>query len=151
MESSPLFEQSLGFRMGNLYRRMSHQVALRLKPHGITPEQWSILFQIHQGEGVNQKQIAQRAAKDQPTTARLVDMLSAKNLVRRVPSPDDRRAYLLYLTDAGKQLIEETMPTELEANADFVRHIPEQDIRQFWQTLIRIEANLTNMEQQGEK
>jgi DNA-binding MarR family transcriptional regulator len=42
-----------------------------------------------------------------------VDKLSAKGLVERKPCPGDRRAVLVRLTLAGKELIDATLPGHL--------------------------------------
>ncbi|MGG1616996.1 MarR family winged helix-turn-helix transcriptional regulator [Paenibacillus sp. NRS-1782] len=141
---------SIGMLLGITHRKMSQQLMHRLKPYDISPEQWSVLYQIYQAEGLNQKEIAAKAVKDQPTTTRIIDLLDKKGWVQRVNSPQDRRAYLLHLTEAGRQLVEETLPVERGANHDFVNGISPADLEQFRQTLLQVHANLTQSEKQGE-
>lgn len=141
---------SIGMLLGITHRKMIQQLMHRLKPYDISPEQWSVLYQIYQAEGLNQKEIAAKAVKDQPTTTRIIDLLDKKGWVRRVNSPQDRRAYLLHLTKAGRQLVEETLPIERDANHDFVKGITPVDMEQFRQTLLQIHANMTESKKQGE-
>jgi DNA-binding MarR family transcriptional regulator len=76
--------------------------------------------------------------------------LDKKGWVQRVNSPQDRRAYLLHLTEAGRQLVKETLPVERDANHDFVKGISSADLKQFRQTLLQIHTNMTESEKQGE-
>ncbi|MEC0182267.1 MarR family transcriptional regulator [Paenibacillus peoriae] len=141
---------SIGMLLGITHRKMSQQLTNRLKPYDISPEQWIVLYQIYQAEGLNQKEIAAKAVKDQPTTTRIIDLLDKKGWVRRVNSPQDRRAYLLHLTEAGRQVVEKTLPLERDVNLDFVKGISSDELQQFRQTLLQIHANISESEKQGE-
>lgn len=140
----------IGMLLGITHRKMSQQLSLCLKPYDISPEQWLVLYQIYQAEGLNQKEIAAKAVKDQPTTTRIIDLLDKKGWVQRVNSPQDRRAYLLHLTEAGRQLVEKTLPVERDVNLDFVKGLSSDELQQFRQTLLQIHANISESEQQGE-
>ncbi|GAD84917.1 putative MarR family transcriptional regulator [Nocardia asteroides NBRC 15531] len=43
-----------------------------------------------------------------------IDRLEAKNLVRRVPSPDDRRSVFVQLTAEGRELVDHVLPLHVE-------------------------------------
>lgn len=123
--SSP--QQFLGFLLGSTHRRISNAFARALKPFDITPEQWSVLMMIADRGGINQKEVAAAAAKDQPTTARIVELLQKKGFITKSTSPSDRRAFLLYATDEGKELIERTLHLEEQnINAAVAGLSPEQ-------------------------
>ncbi|WP_236570646.1 MarR family winged helix-turn-helix transcriptional regulator [Paenibacillus sp. An7] len=128
-------EHSLGFMLGVAYRRSVHLMNQLLKQYEITTEQWSVLFHIYSHEGLNQREIAARAYKDQPTTTRIIDMLEKKNLVVRKPNPADRRAYELFLTDEGAHLCRLILPIEEKLNSDFAEIIPEEDMKVFLRVL----------------
>ncbi|MGW6727244.1 MarR family winged helix-turn-helix transcriptional regulator [Nocardia sp. NPDC055029] len=42
-----------------------------------------------------------------------IDRLAAKNLVRRVPSADDRRSVFVQLTDEGRELVDRLLPLHM--------------------------------------
>ncbi|MFF2086480.1 MarR family winged helix-turn-helix transcriptional regulator [Nocardia sp. NPDC058176] len=42
-----------------------------------------------------------------------IDRLEAKKLVRRCPSPDDRRSVLVQLTDEGRELVDRLLPLHM--------------------------------------
>lgn len=101
--SSP--QQFLGFLLGSTHRRISVSFARALKPYDITPEQWSTLLMICDRSGVNQKEVAVASAKDQPTTARIVELLIKKGFITKTANPEDRRAFQLYATGEGRALV----------------------------------------------
>lgn len=105
-------ELAVGFIMGIAYRKIVSLLQHRLKDHDITTEQWSVLYQIYQSQGMIQKEIAERAAKDRPTVTRIIDILEAKGLVRKQTAQGDRRSFVVFSTEQGKALIQATLPLE---------------------------------------
>ncbi|WP_379133586.1 MarR family winged helix-turn-helix transcriptional regulator [Paenibacillus sp. sgz500958] len=140
--SSP--EQFLGFMLGSTYRSVSNQFARVLKPYDITPEQWSVLFIIAGREGVNQKEISEASAKDQPTTARIVELLQKKGFITKSVSNSDRRAFQLYATAEGKDLIDLTLPLEQKNIEKAVSGFTTQQLTEFRQMLELIQRNMGN-------
>ena len=107
------------FRKGELYSfitgKASTALARRLqknfKQNGldITIEQWSVLYQLWKNDGMSQRELCNATYRDKPSITRLVDNLEKMKLVRRVPSKEDRRMNLIYLTDAARALQEGSM------------------------------------------
>jgi len=107
------------FRRGELYSfitgKASTAIARRLQKNfktagiEITIEQWSVLYQLWKQDGQNQQQLCESTFRDKPSITRLVDNLEKQRLVRRVPSRDDRRINLIYLTREAQQLQERTL------------------------------------------
>lgn len=119
-------DHSLGFALGVASRRMSLVFSQRLKEFGLSPEQWSVLHVIAGHEGLIQKEIAERAAKDKPTVTRILDALEEKGLIARKTGEQDRRSFRLYATDKGKELALKTEPLERGVNAGLADHIGEE-------------------------
>ena len=59
------------------------------------------------GGGIRQVALAQQLGMEGPSLVRLLDKLCASDLVRRESDASDRRANLLWLTDAGHALVSE--------------------------------------------
>ena len=107
------------FKKGELYSfitgKASTAVARRLQKNfkeagiEITIEQWSVLYHLWKEEGQSQQQLCDATFRDKPSITRLVDNLEKLKLVKRVPSKDDRRINLIYLTKEAEQLQEQTM------------------------------------------
>jgi DNA-binding MarR family transcriptional regulator len=76
---------------------------------GVTIEQWSVLYHLWKEDGKSQQELCNATFRDKPSITRLVDNLEKLQLVKRVPSGDDRRINLIYLTKQAQKLQEETM------------------------------------------
>ncbi|WP_209852039.1 MarR family winged helix-turn-helix transcriptional regulator [Paenibacillus sediminis] len=144
--SSP--EQSFGFRYGNTFRRVTSQFASRLKPYDITPEQWSVLYCAYKHEGINQRELSELAGKDQPTTTRILDLLHKKGWIERQDDPADRRAYLIHVTPSAKELIEQTIPIEVQYNDELLQGVTDEQLAVLDQIMNQIKHNLDNMKLQ---
>jgi len=70
----------------------------------LSPAQVHVLHLIEPGQGVPMGRIAETLACDASNVTGLVDRLESRGLVRRRPSPDDRRVKVLDLTPAGSKL-----------------------------------------------
>ena len=107
------------FKKGELYSfitgKASTAIARRLQKKlnatglNITIEQWSVLYHLWKQEGLSQQQLCDATFRDKPSITRLVDNLEKLNLVKRVPSENDRRINLIYLTKQGLKIEKETM------------------------------------------
>jgi MarR family transcriptional regulator for hemolysin len=135
-------ELSLGFMMGTTYRKLSVLFQNRLKDHDITPEQWSVLYQIDRTEGLIQKEIATRSGKDKPTTTRILDHLEKKELIYKRTGENDRRSFKVYITDKGKALIQETIPIEAQVTEEIKTCISSEEYMLLMELLLRINSHV---------
>lgn len=138
-------DQSIGAQMTNVSRKITNLFAGRLKPYNITPEQWSVLYQVCRNEGINQKTIAMRSNKDQPTVTRILDVLDNKQFIERKADPSDRRAFLIYATPSAKVLISDTVPLEIQLNEQLVQGITDEQLDLLLQITEQINHNLDIM------
>lgn len=107
------------FKRGELYSfitgKASTAIARRLmknfKQAGIevTIEQWSVLYHLWKEDGRSQQQLCDATFRDKPSITRLVDNLEKSKLVKRVPSKEDRRINLIFLTKEAQSIQDKTM------------------------------------------
>ena len=129
------------YRVGRLMRTKANGF---FKTRGVvlTAEQWGLLVRLSENEGRPQGALASRIFLDYANVTRLVDKLEKRKLIRRASAPNDRRSHLLYLTKAGKTLVERLLPEVIEAKAAFYRGFDERDIKRLSDMLSTIEENL---------
>lgn len=135
---------AVGFIMGVAHRKIASLLQQRLKEYDITPEQWSVLNQIEQSEGLIQKEIAERTGKDKPTTTRILDLLESKGLVRKQTGKQDRRSFVVRATERGKALIRETLPIENGVTEEVKRMMSEEEYGILMELLQRISRQLSS-------
>jgi DNA-binding MarR family transcriptional regulator len=96
---------------GHLIRRLQ-QISLALfmdetKEFEITPVQYSAILAIDNHPGIDQTALCNIIAFDRSTIGDVVTRLERKKLIRRTPGANDRRTKLLYITPAGRKLIDD--------------------------------------------
>lgn len=77
------------------------QTVVRL---GVTRSQWTVIAVAARHPGVTQRTIANALEMSEASAGRLIDRLCADGLVERRPKDDDRRAYAIFLTEAGEAI-----------------------------------------------
>jgi DNA-binding MarR family transcriptional regulator len=122
------------FKKGEMYSfvtgKASTAIARRLQKKfnnaglNITIEQWSVLYHLWKQDGRSQQQLCEATFRDKPSITRLVDNLEKLNLVKRVPSENDRRINLIYLTKNAQRLEEETMQIADETLNEALKTVP---------------------------
>lgn len=135
-------EESMGYYIGNMYRKMVQYISIQLRPFDITTEQFAALFQLYKCDGINQKELAKRTSKDQPTTTRILDALSRKGLIEKKMCPSDRRAFLISITAKGRKMMEEAIPVENKALEQVFEGLDSEQIEWLKQIMLHCSANI---------
>ncbi len=78
------------------------ELTAELQGLGITPRSHCVLTQAMDGEQTQIK-LAERCALDKTTMVVTLDELERAGLAERRPSPSDRRARIIAVTDAGRE------------------------------------------------
>jgi len=103
LASSPAFLLTkLGAESSRLYKQ-------RLAPLGLEPHHARALRYIGSAGGLSQQALADHLGLARSRIVALVDELEQRNLVKRRPSPSDRRAYALRLTANGEKLLQQVI------------------------------------------
>jgi len=102
-------EQKAGINIMYTANWLHNQIAMMLKPHGLTPEQYNVLriLRGQDGEAASVKLVNVRMLDPMSNVSRLVDKLLASALVDRKVCPTDRRQVDIFITAKGlKTLVE---------------------------------------------
>jgi len=79
-----------------------HKVA---RQHGFSVSEWRVLASLAGGEAISIGRLAQIAVMKQPTVTRMLDRMSQKGHVARLPHESDRRITLVRITPAGERTV----------------------------------------------
>jgi DNA-binding MarR family transcriptional regulator len=108
LAGSPAFLLTkLGAESSRLYKR-------RLAPLGLEPHHARALRYVGSADGLSQQALADHLELARSRIVVLVDELEQRNLVKRQPSPSDRRAYALRLTAKGEELLQQVIGASRE-------------------------------------
>ena len=111
----------------------------------ITVDQWLVLRQLCEQDGLNQKELAERVFKDTPTLTRIIDLLCSKKLTERVLHPEDRRSFIVQLTPEGRKKVEQLKPQIRAIRLKAWNGLGEKDFREFKRILSTINENLSSI------
>jgi len=139
-----IIEESLGFIISRTNLKLSNYLTRKFKPYDITPEQWGLLNRLWEKDGISQKELSEISIKDQTTITRILDKLERKGLVKRQTSPDDRRSFLIFLTDTGRSLEDKLVPIAYETLDEALQGLSEEEIKQLKILLNKIFMNVDN-------
>jgi len=76
----------------------------------LTVDQWVVIDHLFRNPGISQNTLADMTTKDAPTVTRIIDLLAQKGLAERRLTDNDRRKFLVYLTEAGEAKYHEVLP-----------------------------------------
>jgi MarR family transcriptional regulator for hemolysin len=117
----------------------------RAKSRGTTRAQWIVLFRLREQEGLSQVDLADVLELQPISLVRLLDRLVEHGLVERRHDPKDRRANRLFLTDAGRQLVDD-LDSLRDANAtDVLQGVSTASIQTTLDTLRDIKERIKSL------
>lgn len=108
----------------------------------ISAEQWSILYNLWEKEGLTQQELAILTFKDKPSITRLINKLEEQNLVVRVPHHTDNRINLIYLTKKGKELENQCINAVEQTLEEALSNVSEEEISVCIDILKKVFLNL---------
>lgn len=104
--------------------------------------QGRILYVLWQGDGLTISQLSTQTSLANTTLTSMLDRMEQSGLIQREPSPSDRRALLIRLTDKARALREDYDRISQRMNEMYYLGFTEAEIRQFESYLQRVLDNL---------
>lgn len=106
-----------GFLLAQLGTHAHRRFADRLAGLGLHPRHFGMLSHLGAAEGQSQQALSKALGIHRSAIVAVVDDLEHRGLAERRPDPSDRRAYALYLTPRGRDMLAdlERMAAEHEA------------------------------------
>ncbi|MCA0150690.1 MarR family transcriptional regulator [Rossellomorea vietnamensis] len=137
-------DESIGLYTSHTVKNIIRFLTLHLKDFDVTPEQWTVLKRLAEKDGISQKQLAIRSEKDQPTVTRILDILERKELIYKQKNAEDRRSFLIFITEKGMKAKEELSPFIENLYEDTIlKGISEEELEVYKSVLSQINANMT--------
>jgi MarR family transcriptional regulator, transcriptional regulator for hemolysin len=123
-------------------RLLRNYIDHRAKTRGTTRAQWIVLFRLRQQEGLSQVDLADVLELQPISLVRLLDRLVEHGLLERQPDPRDRRANRLFLTQSGRQLVDDLDSLRDAIATDVLRDVPTDAIQTSLDTLKGVKERL---------
>jgi DNA-binding MarR family transcriptional regulator len=105
-----------------------------------------VLYEICNTEDCTAKKIRGNIVIDEGYLSRILDGFIKRGLIRKTPSPKDRRLHLIVPTEKGKQQFANLNENSNDLIAQLIEKLSEQERSELVQTMERIQALLGNHE-----
>ncbi|MEQ4306086.1 MarR family transcriptional regulator [Plantactinospora sp. B6F1] len=110
---------------------VEHYMQAGLAARGLTRARATVIWHLHRQGPATQQQLARTIGVTARNITALVDGLAEAGFVRRDPHPDDRRAVLVRLTDAGEAVTAQLTADYQAGSARLFTGLPPEQVRQF--------------------
>lgn len=132
-------EEKYGYAITRTSRAVLRFLTGYLRSYSITPEQWTVVKRVFEYEGITQKELAVISDKDPATLAKILDILEREGLIARKTNDEDRRSYLIFITDQGVKLRNEVYEHLEQVFSKVLEGIPQEELAVFNKVLFKIE------------
>jgi MarR family transcriptional regulator for hemolysin len=131
-------------RLARVWRRRADQA---LSEHGLSEAvSTPLLILSRGGKRVRQGELANEMGIEGPSLVRLIDLLQAEGLVKRLEDPTDRRAKMLHVTALGEAKVAEINRVLQRVRAELMNGISNEDLVTTFNVLRRIEETAADSE-----
>lgn len=135
-------EEYLGIKVAKVRNSIKNEMELALIPYDITTTQFVVLVKLCEKDRMTQKDLALETNYKQSALTLILDKLEAKKLIIREAKENDRRAYLIAITQEGRELEKKVIVLAKELEKRILENISECEINTFLTVLDKIFYNL---------
>lgn len=140
-------EREVYLLLQHLSGELVHELAMLLKPAGVTPEQYHVLRILHDAgaAGTPLSSIAEQSPAGDPDVTRMLDRLEEHGLAKRARDVADRRVVMARITADGRQLLRRLNGPVSELHARQLGSLGERglaELRRLLQKAVAVEATL---------
>ncbi len=126
-----------------VYRKYAQNQILK-NGYDITIDQWLVLKTMQENKKLSQNQIAERVFKDFASITRIIELLVKKKYIQRTIDNNDRRRFVLDITEEGNKIIEKIYPIVAENRKKALTDLNLEEINNLKTQLDKIINNCNN-------
>jgi DNA-binding MarR family transcriptional regulator len=138
----PQLDRHLGFLLHDVARLARKRIEQRMRGLGLTRAQWSVLAHLARHEGIKQNALAAILEVEPITLARMLDRLEAAGYVERRHHPEDRRAWLPYLTEKARPVLDQLFAFGAATREEALAGFSEVEREHLIDLLLRMKSNI---------
>jgi DNA-binding MarR family transcriptional regulator len=126
------------FLISKVYQKLIINLQKAFSESGVvvTPIQVMLLFFLQKNNGSSLTQISQGLMLENPTVTGLIDRLEKLGYVKRSDHPNDRRVYLVHITEKGNKVANKALPIIKKLNEQIKEGYSKNEIENFKKVLI---------------
>lgn len=140
MQEPLALNSSTGYLLARAGTESRRRFVQALDAHDVTLAEYGALMILGESGPTSQRSLAESIGVDARNLVPVLDALEARRLLRRDPSPADRRRHVVTLTDAGRRLLKELARAGARAEAELLAPLTPAQRRQLHNLLGRLLA-----------
>ena len=137
-----LIEKYIGIKVAKVRNSIKNEMEIALMPYNITTTQFDVLVILCEKDRMTQKDLANETNYKQSALTLILDKLESKELIIREAKENDRRAYLIAITNEGRELERKLIVVAKELEKRILDGISDEQKKEFLNTLDKIFYNL---------
>jgi len=122
---------------------------LRFSEIGLNLSEACLLEYIFEHGPMTQTQVAERIGMQRASAGTIVDNLSDRKLLRRLPDATDHRVWLLSATSEGQHMAERIAAVDNALRIELRKNLSPEERGQLANTLLRLQSNLAKILQEN--
>jgi DNA-binding MarR family transcriptional regulator len=115
---------------------------LRLSTIGLNLSEACLLEYVFEHGPMTQTQAAEKVGMQRASAGTIIDNLSKRNLLRRLPDPTDQRVWLLSVTSEGRRMAAQIAEVDHALRLELRRDLSKEERGQLADMLLRLQINL---------
>lgn len=136
------YDEDIGMLTNKTSKKLVHYVNKQLKKFHLTTEQWLVLVNLSKKNRISQKLLAEISDKNQSTLTRILDIMERKNFIERHASKEDRRSFVIHITEDGVNICKKVTPFLEEIFKDILHDISYEELNIYRKVLLQINKNI---------
>jgi DNA-binding MarR family transcriptional regulator len=135
-------DKLIPFLLSQLGTYMADDFKRRLAPLGADPRTFGVLVALAGDDGQSQRELSARLGLHRNVMVSLIDTLEEQGLAKRMPHPDDRRAFAVTLTDKARDLLPALVARSHELEDEVVAALTADERESLLAMLQQVSASL---------
>ena len=123
-----------------LLKKGFEKIDTYLKEFGLVRTHASILYTLLYSHELTMSDLSKRLYVTKPNITLLVDKLEKLNLVERVNTSEDRRIFLIRLSEKGNVFIQEHTDRLVESYMDTFKNLDEKEMKLFKESIATLKS-----------
>jgi len=133
---------SLGMQVFLTSKSLERLAEVEIKNRlSLTGSKWKIILALNLGDGLSQKELAEKIYIDASTLVPIIDKMEQSGLVERKPDPKDRRNNRIFLTKKSESVVDSIIEIVLKVRKIVYKGLSQEEVESARITLKKIMDN----------
>jgi MarR family transcriptional regulator, transcriptional regulator for hemolysin len=136
-------KRAVGLKLTIVARHLRQSFDQAAERSGLTRAKWTLIAAIAHRQGATQRILAEALQVREITVGRMIDRLVEEGYLKRLPHPNDGRAYCVHLAPPAQPVLDKLNELARAHEAVMFAGFSDEDLDKLTRLLDAVEANLS--------